>query len=69
MPVFVSLGCCSENAIKAILAKPEDRSAAVRQLVDRVDLQVDGLEMRLRSAGLASLVAEPRQRPIPAKVA
>ena len=63
------MGPRSENAIKAMLTRPEDRSAAVRQLVDRVDLQVDGLEMRLRSAGLASLVAEPRQRPIPAEVA
>ena len=69
MPGFGSLGPRSENAIKAMLTRPEDRSAAVRQLVDRVDLQVDGLEMRLRSAGLASLVAEPRQRPIPAEVA
>lgn len=66
---FVSLGPRSENAIKAMLTRPEDRSAAVRQLVDRVDVQVDGLEMRLRSKGLASLVAEPRQRPIPAEVA
>ena len=30
MPVFVSLGRYSENAIKAMLAKPEDRTAAVR---------------------------------------
>lgn len=34
MPVFVSLGRYSENAIKAMLAKPEDRTAAVRQLVE-----------------------------------
>ena len=35
MPVFVSLGRYSQNAIKAMLAKPEDRTAAVRELVER----------------------------------
>ena len=34
MPVFVSLGRYSQNAIKAMLAKPEDRTAAVRELVE-----------------------------------
>ena len=29
MPVFVSLGRYSENAVKGMLAKPEDRTAAV----------------------------------------
>jgi len=35
MPVFVSLGRYSENAIKGMLAKPEDRSGAVTELVER----------------------------------
>ncbi len=69
MPGFGSLGPRSENAIKAMLTRPEDRSAAVRQLVERGDMQADGLQVRLRSEGLASLVAEPRQRPVPAEVA
>jgi uncharacterized protein with GYD domain len=34
MPVFVSLGRYSESAIKGMLAKPEDRSAAVAKLVE-----------------------------------
>ncbi len=35
MPVFVSLGRYSESAIKGLLAKPEDRTAAVTRLVEK----------------------------------
>ena len=35
MPVFVSLGRYSESAIKGMLAKPEDRTAAVTKLVEQ----------------------------------
>ncbi|MEK0082366.1 GYD domain-containing protein [Benzoatithermus flavus] len=35
MPLFVSQGRYTEGAIKAMLAKPEDRTAAVAKLVDR----------------------------------
>ena len=35
MPVFVSLGRYSESAIKGLLAKPEDRTAAVTKLVEK----------------------------------
>ena len=38
----------------------------MRLLVERVDVQADALEVRLRVEGLASLVAELRQ---PAKAA
>jgi uncharacterized protein with GYD domain len=34
MPVFVSLGRYSESAIKGMLAKPEDRTAAVTKLIE-----------------------------------
>jgi uncharacterized protein with GYD domain len=36
MPVFMSLGRYSESAIKGLLAKPEDRTAAVTKLVEKV---------------------------------
>jgi uncharacterized protein with GYD domain len=35
MPLFVSQGRYTEGAIKAMLARPEDRSAAVAKLVER----------------------------------
>ena len=35
MPLFVSQGRYTEGAIKAMLAKPEDRTAAVTGLVER----------------------------------
>ena len=35
MHVFVSLGRYSESAIKGMLAKPEDRTAAVAQLIEK----------------------------------
>ena len=40
---------------------PAEQARIVKLLVERVDVQVDGLEVRLRAEGLASLVAELRQ--------
>ena len=48
---------------------PAEQARIVRLLVERVDVMVDGLEVRLRAEGLASLVAELRQVPLPAKAA
>jgi site-specific DNA recombinase len=43
---------------------PAERARLLQLLVERVDVLEDGLELRLKAAGLASLVAElrPRQR-------
>ena len=38
-------------------------------LVERVEVQADGLEVRLRAEGLASLVAELRQAPVQKRAA
>jgi hypothetical protein len=49
---------------------PAEQARIMRLLVERVDVQADGLEVRLRAEGLASLVAELRQQPAtPAKAA
>ena len=48
---------------------PAQQARIVKLLVERVDVQVDGLEVRLQADGLASLVAELRQQPTPAKAA
>ena len=45
MPVFMSLGRYSESAIKGLLAKPEDRTAAVTKLVEKAGgklIDIDG---------------------------
>ena len=44
---------------------PAEQARIVRLLVERVDV----LEVRLRAEGLASLAAELRQQPAPAKAA
>ena len=48
---------------------PAEQARIVKLLVERVDLMIDGLEVRLRAEGLASLVAELRQQPVSAKAA
>jgi uncharacterized protein with GYD domain len=35
MPIFVTQGRYSESAIKAMLVRPEDRAAAVAQLIEK----------------------------------
>ena len=42
---------------------PAEQARIMKLLVERVDVQADGLEVRLRAEGLASLVAELRQQP------
>ena len=46
---------------------PAEQARIVKLLVERVDVMVDGLEVRLRAEGLASLVAELRQQPVAGK--
>ena len=41
---------------------PAEQARIVQLLVERVDVQEDALEVRVRAAGLASLVAELRQQ-------
>ena len=48
---------------------PAEQARITKLLVERVDLMIDGLEVRLRAEGHASLVAELRQQPVPAKAA
>jgi hypothetical protein len=48
---------------------PAEQARIVRLLVERVDVSVDGLEVRLRAEGLTSLMAELRRQPITAKAA
>ena len=40
---------------------PAERARIVQLLVERVDVQEDALEVRIRAKGLATLVTEPRQ--------
>ena len=40
---------------------PAEQARIVQLLVERVDVQEDTLEVRIRAEGLASLVAELRQ--------
>jgi site-specific DNA recombinase len=48
---------------------PDEQARVVRLLVERVEVQADGLEVRLRAEGLASLAAELRQQPMSARAA
>jgi site-specific DNA recombinase len=48
---------------------PAEQVRIVKLLVERVEVQVDRLEVRLRAEGLASLVAELRQQPATPKAA
>ncbi len=45
MPVFMSLGRYSESAIKGLLAKPEDRTAAVTKMVEKAGGKLIGFYM------------------------
>ena len=44
---------------------PAEQSRIVKLLVERVDVAVDGLEVRLRGEGLTTLLAELRQGSTP----
>ena len=48
---------------------PADPPRATKLLVGRVDVHADGLQVRLRAEGLASLAAELRQQPVLARAA
>jgi site-specific DNA recombinase len=41
---------------------PAEQARLVQLLVERVDVQEDGLEVRIRAEGLASLLGELRQQ-------
>jgi site-specific DNA recombinase len=45
---------------------PAEQARIVHLLVERVDIQPDALEVRIRAEGLASLVGELRQGEEPA---
>ena len=45
MPVFVSMGRYSESAIQKMLAKPEDRTAAVARLMEHAGGKLLGFYM------------------------
>jgi site-specific DNA recombinase len=77
------LGGLSEWDVRAALERldplwdelfPAEQARVVRLLVDRIDLSADGAEIRLRSAGLHSLIADlqavaPDQSEPPVKAA
>jgi hypothetical protein len=42
---------------------PAEQARIVQLLVERVDIAVDGISIRLRTAGLGSLVSDLGQRP------
>ena len=48
---------------------PAEQTRIVQLLVERVDLHEDGIEVRLRAEGLASLLGELRQAPHPKQAA
>jgi site-specific DNA recombinase len=48
---------------------PAEQARIMKLMIERVDVMVDGLKVRLRAEGLASLVAELRQQPVAAKAA
>jgi hypothetical protein len=48
---------------------PAGQTRIVKLLVERVDVQVGGLKVRLRAEGLTSLVVKLRQQPVPAQAA
>jgi site-specific DNA recombinase len=54
------------NAVQGKLF-PAEQARIMKLLVERVDVQVDGLEVRLRAEGLASLVIELQQQPVAEK--
>jgi site-specific DNA recombinase len=56
----------TEREVTVLLAAwnelfPAEQARVVKLLVERVDMQEDALEVRIRAEGLASLVAELRQ--------
>ena len=48
---------------------PAEQARIVKLLVERVGVQPDGMEVRLRAEGLANVVSELRKPSLPARVA
>jgi site-specific DNA recombinase len=42
---------------------PAEQARIVQLLVERVDIDIDGISIRLRTEGIGSVVSELRQRP------
>jgi hypothetical protein len=68
----------SENDVREALVEfdglweelfPVEQARVVQLLVERVDLDVDGVSIRLRTEGIGSIVSELRQRPELARAA
>lgn len=68
----------SESEIREVLVQldplwnelfPAEQARIIQLLVERVDIAVDGISIRLRTAGLGSLVSDLRQRPKLARAA
>jgi site-specific DNA recombinase len=62
----------SENEVRDALIQfdalwdelfPAEQARIVRLLVERVDLEIDGVSIRLRTEGVGSIVSELRQLP------
>jgi hypothetical protein len=59
------LRCCGNSAAASHPGRPSvlaEQARTVQLLVERVDVQEDALEVRIRAERLASLVAELRQQ-------
>ena len=48
---------------------PAEQARVVQLLIERVDVNIDGIAIRLRTSGLASLMAETRSMPAPQRAA
>ncbi|MGY2991527.1 hypothetical protein ACVWWD_000334 [Mesorhizobium sp. URHB0026] len=42
---------------------PAEQARIIQLLVERIDVNVDGISIRLRTEGIASVIAELRERP------
>ncbi|WP_245451934.1 hypothetical protein [Mesorhizobium waimense] len=42
---------------------PAEQARIIQLLVERIDVDVNGISIRLRTEGIASVIAELRQRP------
>ena len=67
-----AMGDISEAEVRAVLGRfeplwnelfPAEQARIVQLLVERVDIQRDSLNVRLRTAGLSKLVSDLRERP------
>ena len=68
MPVFVSLGRYSDSAIKGMLAKPEDRTAAVAKLVEQAGGKLLGFYMLFGEYDYVTISEMPSGKEVAAAV-